>query len=337
MQGMRYLWQPCAAMIGPSFSACRVCRQMQSALLALVTAVNVAAWADEVVVYTPDPDGPNVQVVPQDGAAAVDGAFQGDAGDAIVWCLIQGQIDYADQFRPMLDCELAFVRQICGELSVEERRSIKIAGEIALYNAAKRYKKQQEHPNAEKAAAVEPAVLIREAVAAAVRDAVAPELSERFAIEALQRANRRKRAAIMDFVACVDRLVCLSREQRETLMASLSSEWQNSWESWIQLTAADAAWVPRVPDDHLQCLSEEQMSLWKVAPKSEVSSSSFSLIIIDHDDAWWGTDVKEVVPRILDLVEATWETWVSPPAENRAGPVVAPVIAAPIVVAEPVP
>lgn len=333
---MRYFRQPCAATSGPLFSSCRTVARRLCGFLILVAAIHVTASAEEIVVYTAEPNGPDEQLVLQDriAGADADGAIQlevnGEGGNAFaVWCL-QAQIDYAAQFRPTLDCELAFVRQICGDLTVEERRKIKIAAEISLHDVAKRYKKWQNEPHAEHQVAVEPVILIREAIAAAVRNTVDPQLGERFAAETGKRAARRKRAAIMGFIACADRLLCLSTEQRQDLMASLSAGWQSSWEGWNRLTDANSAWVPLVPDEHLKCLREEQMAVWKITPKTEFGMANIAPFDMSHDDDWWGPGLREFVPLTLGLVEGLWQTRNSTPPAKPVRPMAAGVLAAPV-------
>ena len=61
---------------------------------------------------------------------------------------IAGQVDYVEHLRPLLISELAFVRQICVDMTIEDRRKIKIAGELALRAAAKKMAEIQPAENA---------------------------------------------------------------------------------------------------------------------------------------------------------------------------------------------
>ena len=197
---------------------------------------------------------------------------------------------FVQQFRPVLSAELAFVRLICDDLSVEQRARIKAAGEAALKDAAERQAKMQMQQQAQLAAKLAPVATIRDGLGEALQATLTTEQFERYSAEAAQRAATRKRAAIDCAIARLDATLCLTADQREKLIDSIAAQWQDDWESWLNLNIYGNQYTPMIPDQLVVShLNAEQKAVWRGLQKINFSSwNVWNGQQVEEDDNWWG-------------------------------------------------
>jgi hypothetical protein len=190
---------------------------------------------------------------------------------------------------------LDFIRQIC-ELPPEQRPKVKEAGDQALLQAARDMVRPQprivggaarimaaQRPRTQAGAAR----TIREALAAALKEALPAEQFEKYGRELRLRDAHRKQAALLSAVARLDALLYLTEEQRDKLVQSLDHNWQDDWEQWLQLHNYGGQYFPQIPDQHvLAHLTEEQKSVWRGVQKINVSSWNHDGRA-RADDGWW--------------------------------------------------
>jgi hypothetical protein len=184
------------------------------------------------------------------------------------------------QFRPFLTEELGFVRLVCDDLSKEQRSKIKAAGESSLKQAAKEMSQFQNRQNQGIAIQVrtqpEPRKMIREAVAKALRETLKAEQLQRYSGEAERRKEQRKRAAILCVVSRLDGCLSLNADQRDKIVDSISSHWEDKWEQWLMISAYGDQYFPEMPDRFIfPFLNTEQKSLWNGLQKINMGT-------------WWG-------------------------------------------------
>jgi hypothetical protein len=200
----------------------------------------------------------------------------------------------AQQWRPALVVELAFVRLVCPDLSPEQRVLVKAAGEQALFTAA-----DTMAGGARRATpGTTPQAMIREALADALRETLAADEWKRFAAEAEARVKRRQTTIIRLVVGHLDDSLYLSDEQRNEISRSLADHWQTAWESWMQLRYARN--LPAMPDDVvLPYLDPDQKQAWGKIPKANFNANSIHINmgnIAPLDAAWW----DEGLPALND-------------------------------------
>ncbi len=74
--------------------------------------------------------------------------------------------------------------------------------------------------------------------------------------------------AILNLVAKLDRLLVLSSEQRDQMIASLSKSWQEDWAQSVQMLSVDYPYFPMISDAAVsEHLNVDQKSIWNAIPK----------------------------------------------------------------------
>ncbi len=219
----------------------------------------------------------------------------------------------AQQYQPVLDAELAFARQICGDIPIADRKKIKSAADSALHDAA-RHLAQQPRPavrqNRQNHASSEPVAAIRDALLKAVDENTTEEVSRGYREEAARRIAIRKRAAIGNIVTRLDALLCLTKQQRSDVASSLADHWDIACEKWVRFNFP-FSYAPQVPDQHLKCLTADQRSIWSGLQKIDYAMMAFpGEANPPPDDGWWSGEEAEEVPndvRVLRLLKLKLE------------------------------
>lgn len=199
---------------------------------------------------------------------------------------------FTQQYRPMLNPELNFIRQVC-DLAPEQRPKIKAAGEAGVKDAALKMAELQAGRMrggfVANNAQPDPRRIIREALAKALQETLTSEQMAKYTEEATQRTALRKRAAVLSVVARLDATLCLTADQRDKISASISSGWQEKWEQWLMISMYGDQYFPNVPDQLVSAhLNADQKSVWTGIQKVEFG---FSVRRGDgDDDGWWGDE-----------------------------------------------
>ncbi len=203
----------------------------------------------------------------------------------------------AQQLRPMLHSELAFIRQMC-ELPIEHRPKVRAAGEAALEKAGRLLAQQQFGVNRGMLGGAnepsDPRQLIADALAGALKESISAEQLAEYSREAAQRTARRKRAAILSAIAVLDEALFLTAEQRTAISESVESHWQADWEQWTMLQQYGGQYFPQIPDNYVvPHLNQEQRSVWNGLQKVSFGSWSGAEGQVPVDDGWWGEDAAK--------------------------------------------
>jgi len=205
------------------------------------------------------------------------------------------------QYQPLVAAELAFIRQACDDLSPAQRAKIKSASETALKDAATKMAQFQQggarvavQANGKRVVRApnpqpEPAKIIRVGLTQELNESLTEAQLARYNEEATKRLATRKRAAIANVVARLDAVLFLTAGQREGITEAISTNWQDKWENWLMLSMyGSSQYVPQIPDKYVQCLSDEQMAVWRGLQKIEVGFVNFNLGgAVPNDDGWW--------------------------------------------------
>ena len=199
------------------------------------------------------------------------------------------------QFRPLLTEELGFVRLVCSDLSKEQRPKIKAAGEASLKQAAKEMGQFQNRQNQGIAIQAriqpEPRKMIREAVDKALRETLTSEQMQRFSLEATARKEQRKRAAILCVVSRLDGCLSLNADQREKIVDSISSHWEDKWEQWLMINVYGDQYFPDMPEKYVgPFLNPDQKSVWNGLQKINLGGWWGNNGQNPPNDGWWGDE-----------------------------------------------
>ena len=201
---------------------------------------------------------------------------------------------FLQQFRPILQSELEFVRKVC-DLSVEQRPKIKTAGEDSLKEAATKVADSHQRPrrvvfgDAVVNNAPNPRKIIHEGLTNALRETLTGEQMEHYTYQATKRAESRKRAAILNMVSRLDGSLSLTPKQRERISQSLSSTWQDRWEEWLKIQNYNSVYFPAVPNSCIvPHLNGDQALVWSGIQKVEFGLN-YGWGGQEHtdDDGWW--------------------------------------------------
>ncbi|WP_373653495.1 hypothetical protein [Schlesneria sp. DSM 10557] len=194
---------------------------------------------------------------------------------------------YQAQFRPYVLEELAFVRLVCSQLTVEQRKKIKSASDEALKSAAKQLAQANSGRNGPFARPVDPRTIIVEGIQKALRENLPTDLLERYTRESGDRKTVRQQAAILSTISRLDGALYLTSEQRETLAGNFRSHWQESWENWLMISMYGPEYLPNVPAEVINpSLSDEQKAVYNTVQKIDVGM--WWGWQQPPDDPWWG-------------------------------------------------
>ncbi|HEY1602926.1 MAG TPA: hypothetical protein VGG64_25195 [Pirellulales bacterium] len=217
------------------------------------------------------------------------------------------------QFQPLAKVELLFIRQICPELTLEQRAKVKAAVDASVKDAAEQQAQlQMPQVRVNRArvarAAPQPAKIIRTAVATVLKESLTPEQWARYDEEALKRTAHRKHAATLCAISRLDAVLCLTPEQRDKLTKSITDSWQDDWESWLMLSMYGNQYMPQIPDTLVvPHLTVDQTSVWRGLQK--VNFANWNVFngqqANDENDDWWeGKAPRPAAPnglkRLLD-------------------------------------
>ncbi|MEX2139255.1 MAG: hypothetical protein WD894_08345 [Pirellulales bacterium] len=201
---------------------------------------------------------------------------------------------FVQQLRPALMSELAFIRQMC-DLPKEQRPKIKAAGEASLEKAARGLAEQQFGNNRRMSGGRnEPAdarKIIADELNQALQLTLTTEQMAQYTSEAIKRADRRKRAAILSAVSLLDETLSLTAEQREKIYDSIAANWQPGWEQWLMLQRYGGQYFPMIPDQQVvPHLNDEQRSVWSGLQRISFGGWSGAEGQVPEDDGWWGDE-----------------------------------------------
>lgn len=205
---------------------------------------------------------------------------------------------YKQQLQPVLISELAFIRLTC-DIPKEKRPAVLKAGQAIVEDAAQKLADQQ---NRNRGGGVRVAVqastnivndppkAIRAALDAALKDVLSEDQLKVYREEAAFRKEQIKGAAIHSVVARLDGMLCLTAEVRRKIAATISDNWQESYERWLQIHQYGDQYFPSVPDQLVSVhLNAEQRQIWTGLQKIGIGGwGNNGGIGVQADDGWWG-------------------------------------------------
>ena len=210
-----------------------------------------------------------IEVIEAFGAVAE--VFAGAVGGEVVGADPLEQ-QFLQQFRQLSKTELNFVRAVC-QPNAEQTKKIKAASDVGLKVAVKKFaeiqKKMQQGVRAgEQPQWPDPRKLMSDVLLKSIKESMSDDQAKRYEAELAKRAAARKRAALLNLVAKLDKDLVLTDDQRGKLTEALSSNWQDAWCHQLEVFMYGDAYMPVLPDAQiLPTLTEKQKQIWNGIPK----------------------------------------------------------------------
>ena len=207
-------------------------------------------------------------------------------------------VQFVHANRNRLLAELRFVRLICDQLQPDQRHQIREAGETGLKQYALQFAAQQRQMQrgvANVVPSIDAGQLIRQAIISKLETILPNDKFMEFKAESVQRMEIRKRAILMNVVSLLDSKLLLEQDQRERILASLTSRWVDSWEKWSMLNMYGGRYLPMIPDDCVtNVLTSEQKKIWVGIQKVDFSWWNVQMNeVAQADDQWWGFEQNQ--------------------------------------------
>jgi hypothetical protein len=184
------------------------------------------------------------------------------------------------RLRAILDVEVGFARKVCG-LSDEQIERIapdlERTFDAALRSCAEhRLGEQGGWPGWVNANPPHPRRAFQESLGVALKSRVTGSVHSRYVDELKKRVEDQKRAGALNLVARLDRILVLNPAQRDGLVASLSSRWNEAWSETPEIYGD--LYLPNLPNNLiLPFLSRTQKDVWLGAEKVGASHSIVGL------------------------------------------------------------
>jgi hypothetical protein len=203
------------------------------------------------------------------------------------------------QFQPLLNGELELIRRTCGGLAPESRQQVLAAGREATAATARDFTERQFTGRLGQDE-FEPRQEIRSRLEEALAPLADPAALAAYRQEIERREARRMESARVGIVACIDRQLQLSTEQRSRIEEELTRTWQADWTRNLS-SRGDARinGLPPAPDYAAAAiephLDSDQAAAWKKW-RQQASSRNFGRHFNWHFDGqglqqldpWWG-------------------------------------------------
>jgi hypothetical protein len=194
---------------------------------------------------------------------------------------------FASSFRQMYKMELHLMRLTC-QPSKQQFERIAADGEPALHAAIKEYVQRMTGRVIGPRSQSDPRKPIVDALLKSVRAVLSPEQAARYQKELELRAAARKRMALRNLVAKLDKVLLLTPQQREQLSKILESHWTDSFND-VRMFQYGQLYFPKMPEqDIVPILTSDQKEVWNVLHKRVVNFGFYmSSPSVDVGDEVW--------------------------------------------------
>ena len=114
----------------------------------------------------------------------------------------------------------------------------------------------------------DPRKIISDALLKSVKESLSADQAKRYEAELEKRSAARKRAALLNLVAKLDKDLVLTADQRGKLSEALSTNWKDEWGQQIEVFMYGDTYMPVLPDAQvLPVLTDKQKQIWTAIPK----------------------------------------------------------------------
>ena len=204
---------------------------------------------------------------------------------------------FLQQFRQLAKAELNFVRAVC-QPNAEQLKKIKAASDVGLKTTVKKFaevqkKMQQGIRPGQEPQWPDPRKLMSDALLKSAKETLSDDQVKRYEAELEKRSAARKRAALLNLVAKLDKDLVLTADQRGKLSEALTSNWKEGWGQQLETFMYGDTYMPALPDAQvLPVLTEKQKQIWNSLPKQ-------------HNQIWGWAGFGFV--QVMDVEEALVE------------------------------
>ncbi|MBI5759545.1 MAG: hypothetical protein HZA46_13585, partial [Planctomycetales bacterium] len=196
-----------------------------------------------------------------------------------------------------------FVNSVC-QPTPQQYEPIKAAGEVSMKLTLKKFaevqrKMQQGFQAGQRPQYPDPRKLISEALALAVKQTLSVEQSRRYEVELERRAAARRRVAVINLVAKLDKELVLTADQRTKVTETLNTNWSDAWGQQLEVFLYGDQYLPIPPDAQvLPILNDKQKEVWKGIPRNQ--NMIWGWVGFGFVQAM---DIEEAVPANADKAE----------------------------------
>jgi hypothetical protein len=170
---------------------------------------------------------------------------------------------YTAIFRQLYRAELSFMR-LATNLNKRAYEKIAAEGEPAMKASLQKWARNCHQGAGNYFNPIRP---MTDAITMSVHKHLSVEQAGQYEKELAMRNTARKRMAVANLVAEVDKALLLSANQRQQLGDVLTNNWDESW-SQTQYYISSRRWFPRMPDEKiLPILTQPQQIVWKGVAK----------------------------------------------------------------------
>ncbi len=220
----------------------------------------------------------------------------------------QFEQQYAGRFRQLHRTELHFIRLVCQPTKLQYQK-IATDGENALKStlrtfAVAQYKMRHGRFRAgeQRSQPHDPRKLIAEGLMQLVKETLSAEQATLYQNELDRRSAARKRVALLNIVAKLDKKLVLTAEQRSKLSETLNANWKNSWNQMQMLMYGDQ-YVPQLPDHNvLPILNNTQKDVWRQMAKQGNVFFGFNMGLVQgieiEEEVWDEKQPVELQERV---------------------------------------
>ncbi len=224
------------------------------------------------------------ELVKEGVSALIEGVLNlfGGGGAAVPAQLILGDGDlpaggdqleqqFAPQLKPLVKAELSLIQRVF-EPTKEQQKELKKVGEKGLKIAVKKLadvqrKMQQggwQVPTDGSSIYPDPRKPIQETFTETLKAMFPAEKLATYEAEMVKRGEARKRVALLNLVAKIDKDMVLSKDQREKISESLKTNWKSGWDQSLEMFMHGDENVPRPADEMVvPFLNETQKQAWR--------------------------------------------------------------------------
>jgi len=175
---------------------------------------------------------------------------------------------FRPQFQQLLYTELAFLRRVCKPAAkpfVEVAKAAKADLRLPLRRYVSSIYGMNRVPGDTRA---EPRLGIQEMLMPLVEAKLGPEKAALYRQECDKRTEARRHTVVVNLVAALDERLVLTVQQRTKLVQSLSANYENDWDQYLQMLTYRMQFCPSIRDESIvPLLDERQKIVWEQTPK----------------------------------------------------------------------
>ncbi|MSR58157.1 MAG: hypothetical protein EXS05_10830 [Planctomycetaceae bacterium] len=203
------------------------------------------------------------------------------------------------QLRPLLAIERRFLRKLL-DLTPEEEAELLKQEEQHLQDVSQKHavafvKLQQGTWRPEDGPA-DARQIVQKVLAAALASRLPEDQLTSYREEISRRAAGRRNAAARSIVVTLDENLVLTAAQREQLMESLTTNWNEAWALSLQMIQPGNEQFPEIPNDLIvPFLTDAQRKVWSSVPKIRMVNTELHVLGLPLQD--FANEAEAVMPE----------------------------------------